>query len=92
MRAGQALRQKWAQEARREARARDPRLAAQDAAERAAMDVRGRVLARYGQLVKAAVGRGELTWEEAFERVFDAQERTRVLLEARRRRIFGDAR
>jgi len=91
MRAGQALRQKWAQEAERDRRARDPRLAAQDAAERAAMGVRVRVLARYGRLVQAAARRGELTYEQAFPMLFDAQERSADRLEARRRHIFGGA-
>lgn len=89
MRAGLALRQKWAQEAERARRAADPVLAAQDAAERAAMRVRVRVLARYGALVKAAVQRGELTHEEAFPLLFAAQDRAADLLERRRRRIFG---
>lgn len=89
MRAGLALRQKWAQEAERARRAADPVLAAQDAAERAAMDVRVRVCARYGRLVQAAVRRGELTHEQAFPMLFAAQERSIDRLEARRRRIFG---
>lgn len=90
MRAGLALRQKWAQEAERARRAADPRLAAQDAAEQAAMRARVRAHHRYGQLIIAAIARGELTHEEAFTRIFDAEERGRVLLEKRRRRIFGD--
>lgn len=89
MRAGLALRQKWAQEAERARRARDPQLVAQDAAERAAMGVRVRVLARYGRLVQAAVRRGELSYDEAFPLLFAAQERSADRLEARRRRIFG---
>lgn len=92
MRAGQALRDKWAAEARAAARARDPRLAAQDAAERAAMNVRVRVVARYGRLVQAAVRRGELTHDEAFPMLFDAQDRAAARLEQRRRRIFGPLR
>lgn len=92
MRAGQALRQKWAQEAEHARRAADPVLAAQDAAERAAMRVRVRVLARYGGLVKAAVARGDLTHEDAFRLIFDAQDRSADRLEARRRRIFGPLR
>lgn len=90
MRAGRALRDKWAAEARREARARDPRLAAQDAAERAAMEFRDRVLARYGNLLRAAYERGELTIEDLFERGFTAGERTARTLSAKQRRIFGD--
>jgi hypothetical protein len=89
MRAGLALRQKWAQEAERARRAADPALAAQDAAERVAMCARVRAHQRYGQLIKAAVARGELTHEQAFARIFDAEERGRELLERRRRRIFG---
>lgn len=89
MRAGLALRQKWAQEAERARRAADPVLAAQDAAERAAMSVRVRVIARYGRLVQAAARRGELSYDEAIERLMAAQERSAERLEARRRRIFG---
>lgn len=89
MRAGQALRQKWAQEAERERRARDPKLRAQDAAERAAMSARVRTLARYGRLLGEATKRGEMTVEECFTRFGEAEERSYALLAARRDRILG---
>lgn len=91
MRAGLALRQKWAQEAERARRAADPRLAAQDVAERAAMSTRVRVLKRYGGLITAALRSGDLTVEQALELFTAAEERTYDRLAARRAVIFeGD--
>lgn len=89
MRAGRALREKWADEARRAARQRDPVARAQDAAEQAARDRRHRVLARYGRLLRAGHSAGTLTLEEAFARYAAAEDRTASRLHDEQARIFG---
>ena len=89
MRAGQALRDKWAAETRAAERARNPRLAAQDAAEHAAMKARSQTLATYGRLLRSAVQDGTLTVEQSLDLFLTAEERTYQRLNARRERIFG---
>lgn len=89
MRAGLALRQKWADEARRAQRASDPICVAQDAAERAAMNARNRTLRRYGLLMREAVRRGELTHEQWVAKFCAAEDRTAERLSRQQARIFG---
>jgi hypothetical protein len=74
-RAGRALRDKWADEARAAARLRDPILRAQDEAHRARGARAARVLKAYGRLLQAAVHRGEMDYDRAFELAFAAQDR-----------------
>lgn len=74
-RAGQALRQQWAQEARRAEIMANPVQRATWEAEETHRQQCNRVLDRYGRLLRAAYRRGELTAEQTLERWFHAQER-----------------
>lgn len=74
-RAGQALRQQWAQEARRAAIMADPAQRAGYLQERADLAYVEHVLERYGSILLAATRRGELTAEDAVARHFAARER-----------------
>lgn len=71
MRTGQALRQRAADAAAWN----DPETRARILEHQARRARRARILARYGHLIAEAVRRGELTHEEALDRIFTAQDK-----------------